>query len=228
MLRWQDEPRRNTKLGFLGDGQRELYRVGFCRRGGAGDLADVSMSTIWLFFKALDPRIWLGIAIAIAVSTSYVYMYHLGGNGPRADLAALKQAVEQAQKAYAAEDKRRAEASARLTKSLETQRDETAANAVAGWAAYYGVQSASNRPGKGTEPVRPAPTICVDPDDNQRLSDALQSYRAEVRAGLDELFEALRSRRIEVGQLLEQAQLQAADAVACKAWAVEQHAINAP
>lgn len=48
------------------------------------------MNPLWLFLKALDPRIWLGIAIAVAVAASYAYVYRLGGNGPRAELAALQ------------------------------------------------------------------------------------------------------------------------------------------
>lgn len=48
----------------------------------------------WL--KLLDPRIWIALALVVVTTAVLGYTYHLGGEGPRAELAAKVKAEQAA------------------------------------------------------------------------------------------------------------------------------------
>lgn len=181
---------------------------------------------MFAFLKALDPKIWVAIGCAILFAAYTGAVYHAGGVGPRADLAKLQSSIETAKAARDVEDKRKAGETAAAITKLEGEKNAAIDNAAAGWAAYDKLQSARGRPGKGAQPVRPVTKVCDSADANNRLSDAIQSYRAEVAAGLDGLFDSLKASGRETGQLLEVAGKQAIEFNSVKAWAVEARRIN--
>lgn len=178
------------------------------------------------FLKALDPKVWLAIGCAILFAVYTGAVYHAGGIGPRADLAKLQTSIKTAKATRDAEDTRKAGETAATITKLEGEKDDAIADAADAWSAYNGLQSARGRPGKGAKPVRPDTKVCDSADANNRLSGAIQSYRAEVAASLDELYESLKAGGRETGQLLEVAGKQAIDFNAVKKWAIEARRIN--
>lgn len=181
----------------------------------------------------MTPFAWLRsllpyLAVALLVGAWSFGCYRAGGSGPRAELEQLRAANEEAKRLHDAEDRRKAAETTTLITTLEGQRDTNARNAATGWAAYRGLLN-KPRPGTSTggEPVPVVAAICDDADANRRLSDALQGYRAEVRASMDELWRADQERGRATGQLLEQAEHQTGELIVLKAWAVGAKAINA-
>jgi hypothetical protein len=187
------------------------------------------MNGFLVFLKALDPKVWLVLAIVAAFSTYTVAVYHAGGVGPRAEMAKLVASYQAAQKAQTEKDATRNAATKQLITKTEADRDANAKAAADNWTAYSKLlrERSASRPGKGTEPVRVAAQVCDNADQNDRLSDAIQSYKSEVRSSLDELWTATTERRQETGQLLVTATAQAIDYGSCQAWAVGEKAINA-
>lgn len=181
----------------------------------------------------MTPIAWLRgllpyILVAALGAAWSIGCYFAGGSAPRAQLEQLRQANADAKRVHDAEDRRRAAETTTLITTLDGERDAKARDSARGWDAYRRLlKQPTARPGAAAEPVPIAAGICNDADADQRLSDALQRYREEVRASLDELWRADQERRAATAGLLEQAERQTGELIVLKAWAVGERAIHA-
>ena len=177
--------------------------------------------------KLVDPKIWIALAIAAAVAIYTVGVYRAGGAGPRAEIVRITDGIESARKLRVAEDIAKTARSGELIAKLIGERHDAQSTRDAAWSAYYRLLGdAGSRPGAGEKPARTIARICDGTDDNERLSDALQRYRDEIRSVLDDLWAANQQRRRDIGQLLETAERQTADLDAAKALILGLRRIN--
>ncbi len=160
------------------------------------------------------------LAIIAAFAAWTFGAYRIGGNAPRAELAARVSADKAADDARIKEDAAKQLDTNNVIASLAKEKQDALTNAHDGWVAYNGLlRKSSSASAGGAQSVPVASDVCNDPEANRRLSDAIQGYRVGLRAQLDD-FEQ------RVGQMLELAGVQAADANELKAFLQQGKRIN--
>lgn len=127
----------------------------------------------------------LGAVLIVLAFTAYVY--HLGGVGPKAELASFKVQVAAAQKIHEAEDAKRDAQS----KALITEKDANDAQSIAAIGSGYESYISSLRKSASlsvshSEPISIGSSLCHDATDNQAISAALQGYRSALSRSVDE------------------------------------------
>lgn len=178
-------------------------------------------------FGLLSPKVWLYVGIAALVAAYTGGVYYAGGAAPRAELVKLKNEVVAAQKLAEAQDaKKTVETKAAILK-LEGERNANALSRDTAWATYHRLlKSNGSRPKPAAKPTRITSNICNSADEDQRLSDAVQRYRDEVRSGLDDLWRENQQRRFDTSVLIEQCEKQTADLDDAKTLIIELQKIN--
>lgn len=129
----------------------------------------------------------LAAVLLFAAYTAYVY--HLGGVGPKAELATLVSGVNAAKKVHDAEDAKKTAESA----TLITQKDAENAHNIdvigKSWNDYIArlpKRPATGSANQGQKPVSIASTVCQDQASNNLVSTAVSRYRSEVTAAVDD------------------------------------------
>lgn len=183
-------------------------------------------------FSFLTPKVIGALVIAAATLAAAGYIFHLGGEAPRAQLAAHEKAVADAYKIRLANERRKTAEQKTLLTSLENERNEARKIAASGWDAYstserLRLAAARNLAGERAKSIRTASQFCGDAGKDQRLSDAVQRFRLEARGALDECIEAARDSRWDIQPLLVTAGEQAADLILIKSWALGSRRVNA-
>lgn len=160
--------------------------------------------------KALDPRIWLGLAIAIAFAAFVGWVYHAGWSSARKEhLAYVEKQQAISAELLRAQRERKAQ-SDQATAELDKKRGEQLAAVGRAWAGWLRERPSG---GAAAQPVRIDAAICDDPAKDNRLSDAVQRYVDGVRSAAEELGRG-------AATLLEQAERQAVDQGLCvEGWA---------
>lgn len=169
----------------------------------------------------LSPKVIAVIVLALAVTAILGYVYHLGGEAPRAELAALKANIEAATKAHAAENARKEGATKTLVTTLETKHAQDLRDVAAGWAGFHADELRRLTPsvaGGRPEPSRIETGVCGDADKDHRLSDQIESYRRAARSSLARCEGAARQSGLSFGELLEGAQRESATLAECTAY----------
>lgn len=197
---------------------------------------------IWLkaFLTGIDPRTWLYLAIVAGVVAYTAAVYHAGGVGPRADLA-KEQALHQAEvaKLEAQQESERRQSDVYISQAdfdhaenvdrVNKEWDDLVAKMCPGGVDARGVCVGPRRD-PVREPVRVTAKVCDNEAGNARLSDALQSYRADVGRFLsnerDENRRTLAAERSQVAGLLRSCQLQTDSLVEVQDWAAAEQSIH--
>ena len=136
---------------------------------------------------------------AVLIVTGYTaYVYHLGGVGPKAQLAALVSSYQAAQKVHEAEDAKKTAQSTTLITQKDAENAQNIKVIGESWNAYIARLPKRPNPGsanQGQKPVSIASTVCQDQASNNLVSTAVSRYRSEVIDSINEF-------RLGVSQLL--------------------------
>lgn len=179
----------------------------------------------------LSPKVIAVIVLALAVVAYTALVYHEGGSAPRAELAQLKAGIKAAEEIRAANNARKEGETKTLVTTLEAKHAQETKDSDDEWADWHVDELqrvAAGRAGRGPQPSRIEAKICGDADKDNRLSDAVESYRRAARSSLARCEAGARESGIGFGELLQGAQRESATLAECTAYVYGVDRINTP
>ena len=148
---------------------------------------------------------WTYIVIVIVGAIAYGGFWHLRATSIQNAFDKFKNDVQAATLKHQAEDLAKVETTAAIIKGKDDEREKLLADTGAAWSAeLVRMRDKYDTLSKGQKPTRVTATICNGQNANQRLSDALESYRTESRR-------ILSTERQETGRLLAICESQTAE-----------------
>jgi hypothetical protein len=162
---------------------------------------------------------------AVLIVTGYTaYVYHLGGVGPKAELAALVSSYKAAQTVHEAEDQRKETASTNVILQKEAENAKIATVTAAAWKSYSDGLRRTGSQGSANQGQKPTTTTtvsaCNDDSGNKVVLAAVQEYQRSTRQGIDGF-------RLEVAKQLEQADKQTGQLITLRGEVAGLAAVNA-